>query len=600
MLEREFMRLGSIRSRIPIRPPARPAATASARDAFNAAAGSTPPRPTMPKPSDPADYFAPLTGAIPPQPQQTQQAPPPVKHATFNIDAMKTGPIGLFLSGLDGSRAADVMKAAVQGDASALKALMAQHEVLPDFTNANGVTPLMAAAAQGHADIVELLASHPLVNLSRATQDGWTALHYAAQFGHEDVVAALLIHHAPMDAKIAAGDLPHMLAANEETTEAFWEDKNFRRFMKTVDPQNQRFQPPPEPVARPEEEITSAVLKASEELLLLLAQEAVKNPAGSERAQVETMLARMTPAEFTIAQGKLAPLGFSPDDKSVFIAAAGLDNAGLMSHLWGEAGFRETVLNRALSAAVRTGDNRAAVRRLVLWGASPDAPYQQDDGTVAKHPIHRQAFGSKRAGALEEMVLWSKVIGNKREFSDNRSIAQKAVKRAGHMIEKARGKVSGKEMEELLQMYKAGNALLDASELWFRKAELPVNGEKSLRAAFHQAVDMDRDIITIMAVYAESRTDRLLRGKVKFDKADGGGAIAVALLRGRFEFARTLIADGYKLGNAPAELQSLVANTGSEAAKVFAKEHLSGKMRVENMESAGKKVPGPRYVGRIG
>ncbi len=112
----------------------------------------------------------------------------------------------------DGSLAAQVMRAAADGHTGYLANLLHRMDVLPDFINMHGITPLMAAAARGHAEIVELLAAHPLVNLGRQTPDGWTALHYAAHFGQEAAVRSLIAHHAPLDVAMKSGELPHMVA----------------------------------------------------------------------------------------------------------------------------------------------------------------------------------------------------------------------------------------------------------------------------------------------------------------------------------------------------------------------------------------------------
>jgi hypothetical protein len=128
-----------------------------------------------------------------------------------------------------------VMTAAASGNASALGKLLARPDVLPDFCNFDGVTPLMAAAGRGHTAVVEMLAAHPLVNVGRQDEKGWTALHYAAALRNDGAAAALLKHRAPPEAQTADGKTALDIAAGAAVEETFWQSRNFRRHMETVD-----------------------------------------------------------------------------------------------------------------------------------------------------------------------------------------------------------------------------------------------------------------------------------------------------------------------------------------------------------------------------
>jgi uncharacterized protein len=138
----------------------------------------------------------------------------------------------------------EVIQAAKDGNAPALKQLLAADRSLANGRADSGETPLMAAIYRGHSDVVELLlkagagrdifsasavgnmealeqalAADP-ASVSSVAYDGWTPLHLAAFFGRTAAAERLLaagadlnavssnsLHNTPLHAAVAGGHL---------------------------------------------------------------------------------------------------------------------------------------------------------------------------------------------------------------------------------------------------------------------------------------------------------------------------------------------------------------------------------------------------------
>lgn len=500
----------------------------------------------------------------------------PQNHKAFAInDLRKTGKSAhsddLFCDGLapDGA-AALVMAAAVQGDAARLSVLLSDPKILPDFANAHGITPLMAASARGHAAVVELLAAHPLVNTGRASRDGWTALHYAAWFDEGRAADALIAHHAPFDVATKGGASPFDLARGKPVENVFWENRDFARAMRQQHPEHPKFNPAPAPEAMAEALAPAAAEPAPPErdalkdaffnAVTAVGLEWKMAPGMNVKGALAEKFAFMKKDELAETYKTIRGTGAAFDWSGVFVKAAGAGNIEALRFLHNELLFDQYTLNRALSAAVRTGDHRDAAHHLVLWGADPAAPFE-GGGWLERLSLFEAAFRTERAGIFEELILWR---GERLAKADAQRLDNFALRLDNH----------GFEMKKSLALYQ-------------KKREIKKMRAGDLKQLFNEAA-ADADIATLLAAYAEGREDRLFRGRVEFSKQDGGNAIAVALLSERYEFARMLVADGYHLKDATSFLRGDLEVAGTTKAKQFAKDHLSGKMQVEPVEDVGR------------
>jgi ankyrin repeat protein len=109
--------------------------------------------------------------------------------------------------------AADLLRAATQGDLQHVKELLAAGADV-NARSSSGETPLHNAAYSGNVALMELLlASGADVNAKE--RSGATPLHVAAQRGYMEVAEVLLAHKASVDAKNNVGTAPLQFAAQE-------------------------------------------------------------------------------------------------------------------------------------------------------------------------------------------------------------------------------------------------------------------------------------------------------------------------------------------------------------------------------------------------
>src|SRR5689334_8350052 len=123
----------------------------------------------------------------------------------------------LGMSGCGGGEASpqqagnDIRKAAADGDADAVRSMIAKDPSLASQRDPFGITPIHAAAANGRTQIVELLISAK-ADVNAKDTGGATPLISAAAANHPDTVAALLAHGADVSARGPGGKTAAQIA----------------------------------------------------------------------------------------------------------------------------------------------------------------------------------------------------------------------------------------------------------------------------------------------------------------------------------------------------------------------------------------------------
>lgn len=551
-----------------------------------------------PSAAAPASATAAPAPKTPPSASRTRRELKPA--LTADELATLSGDKAFLLQGLPpGSSAALMMEAAFDGNAARMKTLLEKGDTLPDFENALGFTPMMIAAARGNATVVETLAAHPLADLGRQHRNGWTALHFAARFGHVKTVSSLLAHFAPLDLLTRDGKMAHELAEGLPTEKTFWGNRHFLRFMKSKEPANPRLLPPrqdakeeeqaqqeqqPQQRKSADEPVKGAFIRA----LAAISLEMKEKPGMNVRAKLNAKMAEMDEATFRDAFETIKSTRLKYNWEDVFIRAAGAGNTAVMSILHDHAHFEGRALTRALSAAVTDADQRDAAHHLMMWGADPGAAYEAG-GTVYKTSILRRAFTAKRAGAFEEMVLWGGLLGGITAFDDFEKKTKMSLTLAQVSRIRVEGQAEPDAKEKLMTALKINSEkkLLFAIQLWRKTRELKGTRAKKLKNIFNEAVQQ-QNIGVIMAAYAEARESRLFRGKVEMDKQAGGNAMVTALVAKRYEFARMLATDGYRLQDATPDRRYLLDEKGATRAKQLARIFMTAKEKPKPIEEIGR------------
>lgn len=516
-----------------------------------------------------------------------------------------TGPLGtvlpVFTQGLaEGSMASRIMRAAVTGDAAGLKSLLAQPEALPDFANAEGITPLMVAAARGHAAVAEMLAAHPLVNLARPDARGWTALHVAAALQQPALVKILLDHRAPFNIQNTNGNTPFMLAGGGPAEEIFWQDRRFARTQKRPEaPANS--ETPASPAAPPAAESTLRDAFYNAALNVGLQWPVNRIDRRQQQAVYGRELGKLPLTEFKAAFAKVTGSDPDFDWRSGFFGAARHNNTEVMTYLHEKFMYQQDVLNGALGLAVEAADNREAAHHLLRWGADASAPLAPDSNRT----IHQFAFNNLRLGCFEEIVLLSRQPLPKDTLLAYEKTARRFYWAAALRAVGPKAPLNKETVGKLLQdnIFKACARRLQAVKAGLSRHTRKGLGAKKLREHFNAAAER-QDLLEVMAVYIEARTDRFFRGSVALSDESGGAALALALLHDRMTFARMLAGDGYKLQHAAPALRRALEERGSPAAKAFAAAERDGTLNVKPLEKIGvirasDFYPG-MFMGRMG
>lgn len=111
--------------------------------------------------------------------------------------------------------AAEIHKAAKEGDLAAVQKLLKKDHKLLDSGNRLDQSPLIIAAYQGHKDIVEYLLKKK-ANIDKQDGFGASALHMAIANNQVDIAAILLAKGANINLRSVSGKIPMQMAVENE------------------------------------------------------------------------------------------------------------------------------------------------------------------------------------------------------------------------------------------------------------------------------------------------------------------------------------------------------------------------------------------------
>jgi len=538
---------------------------------------------------------------LPPHPWP---GPPPRNHPHFEPAGLIQAPVDkqslalFFCHDLPPKSAAyKIMAAVVQDDAPALRRLLADPAHLPDFTNGHGVSPLMVAAARGNIPCLEILAAHPLVNLRRETPAGWTALHYAAHLRQPAAAASLLKHYADYTRRNQYGETAFDLAGDEKTQEAFWQHKDFTRYMKKLTPEHPRFKPPATPPAATAEKETPQ-LPAKDTLRLdFVASAARMALAGQENLrhkivqEIIRQLDNITPDDFMACCRTLrdaendmpqARRGF--DWGALFIETAQSGRAELIAPLANFAAIEDgKTLNMALYHCLRVTDAPEAVAVLLQLGADPTSKAAGSFLSGSKYDIIAyKAFTSRRPEAFRQICLWTDKLPH---WEKTKELLQTGM----HLWQ---GRTfQGNDPVGTAQLKHKMNIAID---LYDQRRQYHGMSASALAEHLDMAFEMNAKN-AVAAIYAESRMPRRMRGAVSFPAETGARIMAAVLTAGDTALAKRMVADGYDLRSARGgevldTIDDLKSGKHGAAAKAFTLAHLDGTLKLPDVETPADRM----------
>lgn len=545
------------------------------------------------------------------EPRHPWPTPPTLEgHTRFELTALtqqdKQANMELFFChGLEaGTTAYKIMTAAMNGRVQDMQSALSRMDALPDFENANGISPLMVAAARGHTQAADMLASHPLVNLNRQSKDGWTALHYATWTGRADVIDMLLTHLADPAIKNSAHKTAYDLACLQNCAPAFENNRAFQRAMKSIvtaqpsvasNPSAQQEEIQKDSPAEPEESTApkQALERASQ--LIAIAWGAKSGTTESLKELCSALVVcddkdfqALFKAIEAARETALTPIPEFFWD-AVFIHAAQSENITAMRHIHSNVILRGDTCALALNHVIaqKTKDMPNVVHHLLAWGAKV-------------RPMHlHAAIRNVQKGALEEMVLWSDATADKNTLSMMHILVQgHAVKRLfyGRNVKK---KATQQEDVAFFQTMEDFASILKLAK---EKNALRAARGGKLRRVFAEAVQC-ADITPLSAAYAEGCTDRFFRGEVDMGKDAGNTAIAIALLHDKFNLAVRLASDGFDIKKADPARMTALRCSGSEQARTLAKKLENGQIDLTPITELHPPIPRvyyPTFTGRGG
>lgn len=488
------------------------------------------------------------------------------------------------------SAAYKIMAAVVKDDYQALRQLLADPANLPDFVNGNGVSPVMVAAARGSMMTLEILAQHPLVNLQRETRAGWTALHYAAALHQQEAITCLLKHYADYTQPNRYGEIPFDLAQGGKTQEAFWQHKDFTRYMQKLRPTHPRFAPkdaaPKSAAAKntpPAEDKLRLDFIASAARIALTGHSTIRVKITAEIIkQMDTITPQelmdccnvLRTAENDVPQAKN---GF--DWNALFIATAksGRDELIVPLATFMQLDDQKT-LNEALYQCLRTGDAPAAVSALLQMGADPTAKAPAAFLQGSKDQIIAfKAFEARRPEAFRQICLWAHGLPHWKKNKEHLQFDMRLWQGRTFQIN------NPEKAEEQKKKFHA------AIDLYDQRQKLRGHSMASLSAQLNMALDIGAHD-TVAAVYAEARSSHMRNNKTVFTNETGAHLLADVLSNGDIATAKRLIADGYHLLHAtrPQVLETITflkqGDFGADLQK-FTQAHLDGTLYVPKIET---------------
>ncbi len=531
---------------------------------------------------------APLPAAPPPPPQNHPHFQPAgLARAEVSKESLSL----FFCRDLSPKSAAyKIMAAVVKDDRHSLQQLLSDPANLPDFVNGNGVSPVMVAAARGNIMCLEILAAHPLVNLQRETPAGWTALHYAAHLHQVEAIQSLLKHFADYTKRNKFGEIAFDLAKGETVQNAFWQHKDFVRYMKKLKPEHPRFTPKDAPPKAAEEKATA--VPAEDKLRLDFVASAARMALTQENVrykvtkEIVKQLDSITPDELMACCRILrdvendtpqAPRGFDWD--VLFIETAKSGRAELIAPLAKFAAIedRET-LDMALYHCLRVKDAPEAVAVLLQLGADPKtkapAAFMSND---KDNIIAYKAFEARRPEAFRQICLWT----------DNLPHWKKSKERLQSAMRLWHGRTfQVNDPEGTAQLKHKMNTAIDLHDLREKYSGI---APQTLHVLMDAALKVDNTNV-VATLYAESRVHRLLRGIVSFTADTGAHIMATVLTAGDTTLAKRMVADGYDLRFARSDaaqqiIDDLKAGKHGAAAKAFTIAHLDGTLTIPKVET---------------
>lgn len=504
------------------------------------------------------------------QPPRPWPKAPPRNHPRFNPEGLQgdyvphRGGADLFFCRdlAPKSPQAKMMEAAAKSNAAQLAALIAAHpDVPPDFQNGNGITPLMIAAARNDTETLHLLANHPLVSLSQQSRDGWTALHYAAHFGHAESVSALLKRQADFKTTNGFGETAFSLAGSVLAQEAFWAYKPFVHYMKRAEPDHPRLQPPPPPAAPAAEKkpavpvpetdgkpadipLTTLFLRAAMNVgLSTSAAEGVYEELKKDiiAGRNDTLPNAYERIEQAAQQADARGQKIDFDWDGLLCAAAAAGNIPALCFIAKKRDYLDSKpLTNALAAVIADGADNAqtaeAAQWLLRWGADANASGKAiRSGKDKAGTLAYQAFARVKPMIFESICAQAGDLKSWHVSSGQLQWEQRVKQIYTEQLDKRptssmRALAAEKRALETVKLRELMHSL----------------GHAKLTAHFEHALS-NKDLCKMMAVYAETRTKRLLRGAFGLPMHLGAAAIVLALQNGRTAFARRLEADGHNL-----------------------------------------------------
>lgn len=531
------------------------------------------------------------------QPPRPWPNPPPANHPDFEPAGLAHAEVGkdslnlFFCADLPPKSAAyKIMAAVVKDDYHSLRQLLADPAHLPDFVNGKGVSPLMVAAARGNVLSLQILAQHPLVNLQRATPAGWTALHYAAHLAQPGAVMTLIKHYADYTCTNKYGEQPFDLAKSTETQEAFWQHKDFTRYMKKLCPAHPRLAPketapqnstaetpPPAADKLRLDFIASAArlaLTGQSTIRAKITEEVIKQLDSISPQDFMACCKTLRDAENDVPQAKN---GFDWD--MLFIAAAKSGRDDLIAPLakFIQLDDRKT-LNEALYQCLRAKDAPDAVAVLLQIGADPKAKAPVAFLNGSKDPIIAfKAFEARRPAAFRQICLWAENLPHWKKNKEHLQHDLRAWKGRGYQANQP--DVAAAQEKQMTA----------AIDLYDQRQKLRGLSLQDMREHLDMALDIKAHNV-IAAVYAESQTPHGMRDAAGFAKDTGAHILADILSTGDTATAKRMIRQGYRLEHATRRdalqtIDALQKGQYGTAVQQLTQAHLNGTLTLPDIET---------------
>jgi hypothetical protein len=392
------------------------------------------------------------------------------------------------------------------------------------------------------------------------------------------------------------GETAFALAESQTAQDAFWAHKPFVHHMKRTAPDHPHLQPPPPP-ALPAAEKTAVAAPlpdtnstpADIPLTTLFLRAALNVGLSTSAAagvyeelkkdiiagRNDTLPDAYTRIETAAQQAEARRQKIDFDWDGLLAVAASAGNVAAMSFIAKKRDYLDSKpLTDALAAVIAHGEDGPATAEaaqwLLRWGADANASGktirsgQDKAGTLAY-----QAFARKKPMIFEVICAQAGDLKSWHVSADQLKWEQRIEKIFAEQLD---GK-SDPRIRPVIEAREEGIALLKLRGLMHHM------GHQKLTAHFQDAL-AHKDLRKMMAVYAETRTKRFLRGAFGLPTHLGAAAMVLALQNGRVGFAARLEADGHSLRTLEdagyAEELTRLKKSGSEAVRAFINTNTAG------------------------